>query len=80
LEQILISKVNEQAEATAGAGGFSLEHMLERAMDDQDWQKPYCEMMEVAENICEQVMQDMMESFVDEMLEPIGIREAKVAC
>jgi hypothetical protein len=70
LEQILISKVNEQAEATAGEGGFNLEHMLERYLDDQDWRKPYCEMMEVAENICEQIMQDMMESFVDELLEP----------
>jgi hypothetical protein len=80
LEQIVISKVSEQAEATAAEGGFSLEHMLERSLDYQDWRNPYCEMMEVAENLCEQIMEDMMESFMDEMLEPIAIRDAKAAC
>mgnify|MGYP000311827156 CR=1 FL=1 len=77
LKQILISKVSEQADATC-EDGFSLEHMLERYVDEQDWRKPYFEMMEVTENICEQILQDMIENFVDDIAEPIGIREVKV--
>ena len=74
LKQILISKVNEQADA-ACEGGFSLEHMLERSLDEQDWQNPYCEIMEIAEDICEFILQDMLENFVDDIAHPIVNRD-----
>lgn len=67
LKQILIGKVNEHADA-ACEGGFSLENILEKSLDEEDWKSPYCEMMEVVRDISEHVVMDMIDGFLQELM------------
>lgn len=68
LKQTLVSKVNEHADA-ACEGGFSLENILEKSLDEEDWKTPYQEMLEVMQNVSDHVMMDLIENLLHDVMQ-----------
>ncbi|MCO5548190.1 hypothetical protein L7F22_001648 [Adiantum nelumboides] len=66
LKKALMNDVNEHADA-ACEGGFSLEHILEKSLDEEDWKKAHQEMVKVVHEISEHVMVDMIISIVHDL-------------
>ncbi|MCO5609308.1 hypothetical protein L7F22_063534 [Adiantum nelumboides] len=66
LKKALMNDVNEHADA-ACEGGFSLEHILEKSLDEEDWKKAHQEMVKVVHEISEHVMVDMIINIVHDL-------------
>ncbi|KAI5062912.1 hypothetical protein GOP47_0021459 [Adiantum capillus-veneris] len=67
LKEALVNNVNEHADA-ACEGGFSLEYILEKSLDEEDWKAAHQEMVEVIHEVSEHVMVDTIYNIACELM------------
>ncbi|KAH7420475.1 hypothetical protein KP509_13G009500 [Ceratopteris richardii] len=67
LERILVKTVNEHADA-ACEGGFSLEYILHKSLDEEDWGTAHYELVELIHGLSEHVMGDLIDDCVSDLI------------